>query len=45
MDLCSRIAQYHSQSRATFILFTEMIAFAGSLATMLGIGFLRELFS
>jgi hypothetical protein len=45
MNLYGRIAQYHSRSRSAFILFTELIAFTGTLATMIAIASLRELLS
>ena len=44
MSLYDRLTRYHSESRSSFILFTEFIAFVGTMATMVGIGFLRELF-
>lgn len=43
MNLYNRLAEYHSQSRLSFILFTEFIAFAGTIATMAGIAFVRDL--
>jgi hypothetical protein len=43
MTLYDRIAQYHSESRPSFVLFTEFIGFVGVMATMVGISFLREL--
>ena len=43
MKLFSLLAHYHDESRSTFVLFTELAAFFGVIATMVGIGFLREL--
>src|SRR4029077_315538 len=43
MTLYDRLTRYHSESRPSFILFTEFIAFVGTMTTMVGIGFLREL--
>jgi len=43
MNLYSRLSQYHSNSRPSFVLFTELIAFVGSMATMVGFAYLREL--
>jgi hypothetical protein len=44
MNLYKRLSQYHSESRPSFILFTEFIAFVGTMATMVGIGYIRELY-
>jgi hypothetical protein len=44
MNLYNRLSQYHSQSRPSFILFTEFIAFVGIMTTMVGIGYIRELY-
>jgi hypothetical protein len=43
MSIYDRLTQYHAESRPSFILFTEFIAFVGTMATMVGISFLREL--
>ena len=42
MNLYSRISQYHSKSRPSFVLFTELIAFVGGMATVVGFAYLRE---
>jgi hypothetical protein len=44
MNLFNRLTQYHSESRSTFILFTEFVAFLGAITTMVGIGYIRELY-
>jgi hypothetical protein len=44
MNIYDRLTQFHAESRSSFILFTEFIAFVGTIATMVGISFLRELF-
>jgi len=36
MNLYERLSQYHSESRPSFILFTEMIAFMTTMATVVG---------
>lgn len=43
MNWYNRLSQYHSESRPSFVLFTELIAFVGSMATVVGIGFIRDL--
>jgi hypothetical protein len=43
MTLFDRLTQYHSESRPSFVLFTEFIGFVATMATMVGISFLREL--
>ncbi len=43
MSFYDRLSQYHSSSRPSFILFTEFIAFVSTMATLVGIGFIREL--
>ena len=43
MSIYDRLTRYHAESRSSFILFTEFIAFVGTMATMVGISFLREL--
>lgn len=45
MNFYNWLAQYHSHNRPSFVLFTEFIAFVGTMATMVGIGFIRELLS
>jgi hypothetical protein len=42
MNWYHRVSQYHSQNRPGFILFTEFIGFAGAMATMVGLAYLRE---
>jgi hypothetical protein len=42
MSAYSRLVQYHTNSRPSFVLFTELLAFIGSMAAIVGIGFLRE---
>jgi hypothetical protein len=42
MSFYHRLVRYHSKSRPSFILFTEFIAFVGTMATMVGIGFIRD---
>lgn len=42
MNWYNRLSQYHSESRPSFILFTEFIAFVGAMAAMIGLAFLRE---
>jgi hypothetical protein len=44
MNLYERITQYHSESRPSFILFTEMIAFMTTMATLVGTAVLLSLF-
>ena len=44
MSWYDRISQYHAESRESFILFTEMIAFAGTMATAVGMAILLSLF-
>jgi hypothetical protein len=43
MSLYDRVAQYHSESRPSFILFTELIAFMGTMATVVGMAVLLSL--
>ena len=43
MNLYNRLTQYHSESRPSFVLFTEFIAFVGTMATVVAIAFMREL--
>jgi hypothetical protein len=44
MSFYDRLSQCHSQSRPVFILFTEIIAFAGTMLVMVGIAYIRELY-
>jgi len=44
MNWYNRLSQYHSQSRPSFILFTELIAFMGTMATVVGMAVLLYLF-
>jgi hypothetical protein len=40
MSFYNRLAQYHSESRAAFVLFTEFVAFVGTMAAMVGMAVL-----
>jgi len=42
MNFYDRLTQYHSDSRPSFILFTEFIAFVATMFTMVAIGFIRD---
>ena len=42
MNFYNRLIAMHSESRPMFILFTECMAFTGSMAAIVGIGFIRE---
>jgi hypothetical protein len=42
MNLYERLVAMHGESRPMFILITEFIAFTGSMATIVGIGFIRD---
>jgi hypothetical protein len=44
MSWYDRLSRYHSESRPSFILFTELLAFAGSMATAVGMAILLSLF-
>ncbi len=44
MKLYEQISQYHSNCRPAFVLFTEFIAFVGTMATMVGMAVLFSLF-
>jgi hypothetical protein len=44
MSLLNQLAQYHSESRPTFVLVTEFVAFVGTMATMVGMAVLFSLF-
>lgn len=43
MRFYNRLVEYHEQSRSSFILFTEFAAFIGVMATIVGMGILREM--
>ena len=43
MNFYNRLSQYHSESRPSFILFTELIAIVGAMAVVVGIAFLLEI--
>jgi hypothetical protein len=43
MNWYDRVSQYHSRSRPSFILFTELIAFMGTMATVVGMAVLLSL--
>jgi hypothetical protein len=43
MRFHQRITQYHSENRPLFILFTEFIAFTGTIAVMVGMAVLFSL--
>jgi hypothetical protein len=45
MSFSERLIEFHSSSRPIFILFMEFAAFVGSMATIVGLGFVRELLS
>jgi len=44
MTLINRIVEFHSESRPTFVLVTEFVAFVGTMATMVGVAVLFSLF-
>jgi len=44
MALFNALVRYHSESRSTFVLITEFIAFVGTMATMVGMAVLFSLF-
>jgi hypothetical protein len=44
MSWYDRLSQYHAESRPSFILFTELVAFTGSMATVVGMAILFSLF-
>jgi len=44
MKLYNRLSQYHSESRSAFVLFTEFIAFVGTMVTMIGMSILFSFF-
>ncbi len=37
------VSQYHSKSRSSFILFTELIGFMGTMAALVGMAVLLSL--
>jgi hypothetical protein len=43
MKFWERVVRFHGSNRPLFILFTEFIAFTGTMLTMVGLGFVREL--
>jgi hypothetical protein len=42
MNFYKRLIAMHGESRPMFILITEFLAFTGSMAAIVGIGFLRD---
>jgi hypothetical protein len=42
MKFYHRLAAFHEESRSAFILFTEFLAFVGTMTAILGIGFIRD---
>jgi len=42
MSVYNRLVAMHGESRPMFILVTEFIAFTGTMAAILGIGFIRD---
>ena len=42
MNIYNRIVTFHNESRPSFILFTEFIAFVSSMTFIVGIGFIRD---
>ena len=44
MNWYNRLSQYHTKSRPSFILFTELIAFTGTMATVVGMAVLLSFF-
>jgi hypothetical protein len=44
MNFYHRLSHYHSKSRPSFILFTELIAFTTTMATVVGAAVLVSLF-
>jgi hypothetical protein len=44
MYLLERLAQYHSESRQTFVLITELLAFVATMTTVVGMAILFSLF-
>jgi len=43
MSFYERVAQYHSESRQSFILVIQLIAFLGTMATVVGMAVLLSL--
>jgi hypothetical protein len=43
MNWYDRLSQYHAKSRPSFILFTELIAFFGTMVTLVGMAILLSL--
>lgn len=44
MKLYDQISEYHANCRPGFVLFTEFIAFVGTMATFVGMSVLFSLF-
>ena len=44
MSLLNQLAQYHSESRPTFVLVTEFVAFVGTMVAMVGMAILFSFF-
>jgi hypothetical protein len=44
MSFIERVSEYHSSSRPTFVLFTEFIAFVGTMVVMVGLAILFSFF-
>jgi hypothetical protein len=44
MNLYDRLSQYHAESRPSFILFTALVGFVGTMATIVGMAVLFSLF-
>jgi len=42
MSVYNRLLLMHNESRPMFILFTEFIAFTGSMTAIVGLAFLRD---
>lgn len=42
MSYYNRLVEIHGESRPIFILFTELVAFTGTMTAILAIGFLRD---
>jgi hypothetical protein len=44
MYFLDRLAQYHSESRPTFVLVTELLAFVGTMTAVVGMAVLFSFF-
>jgi hypothetical protein len=44
MNFVDRVVEFHSNSRPAFVLFTEFIAFVGSMAIIVGLAILFSFF-